>query len=67
MNPHQIVRNLVKHALEHTEGLTLPAKADLYEAAALVLNGDEAAEASHTAELLRRAEEAQIKFNLIIK
>ncbi len=51
MSPTEIIRNLVRHSLEHTDHLTLKAKADLYEAAALVLQGDAAPDLIDTSDL----------------
>ena len=67
MNEQALIRNLVRAAIERTTDLTISARADLYEAAALVLDGPEADEASATATLLRRAEAAQLKFATILK
>jgi hypothetical protein len=66
-NEYDLIKKLVLHAVENATRHTIPERADVYEAAALVLHGEEAAEASATAALLRRADEAQLKFSTILK
>lgn len=67
MNEPSLIRNLVRLAVERTTDLPITARADLYEAAALVLEGPAADEAAATAVLLRRADAAQLKFSAILK
>lgn len=69
MNEQDLIRNLVRRALDRTGDPTLSItdRANLYEAAALVLSGPEADEASATASILRRADAAQLKFATILK
>ena len=69
MNEQNLVRNLVRRAIERSSdvNLNISDRADIYEAAALVLEGPEADEASATATLLRRADAAQLKFSTILK
>jgi hypothetical protein len=67
MNEQSLIRNLVRFAVERTPDLPITVRADIYEAAALVLEGPEADEAAATAVLLRRADAAQLKFASILK
>ena len=64
--PAQLIRSLVAVALERSTDLPIHERADLFEAAALILNGDEAAEASATACLLRDADKAQLQFRSLL-
>ena len=58
----ELIRLLVTVALEGSKHRSIQERADLFEAAALVLDGEEAADASVTACLLRDADKAQLKF-----
>lgn len=61
-----MIRLLVRAAIEGSEHRSIQERADLFEAAALVLDGDEADEASTAACLLRNADEAQLKFRSLL-
>lgn len=68
-NPNHsgLIRKLVARALDNVRAEPPHVRADLYEAAALVLDGPAADEAAVTATLIRRAEEAQLVFTRFLQ
>lgn len=62
METEALIKFLVRRAWSNPEPMTALQRADLWEATALVLDGDEATHASQLAVELRRTEQSQQDF-----
>jgi hypothetical protein len=62
----RLIRLVVRHSVSALDLLPTDQRADLLEGAALLLEGEEADEASAAAHHIRQAEAAQLKFRELL-